>query len=165
MTTATTANKAQIIAEPGKLDLTIIREFDAPRELVFKAHTDKDLMSRWLGPSRLTTHWIDFEPREGGRWRYYSEDTDGSKYHFSGVFHYVNAPETVVQTFEFQGLPERGHVSLERLDLEDLPGGRTRLVAKSVFLTQEDRDGMIQSGMEGGVVEGYQRLDALLAEM
>lgn len=165
MTTAIAEKKTQIIAEPGRHDMTIIREFDAPRELVFKAHTTKELMSRWLGPRRLTTEWITFEPRSGGAWRYVSHDPEGGEYPFSGTFHLVQAPDLIVQTFEFEGLPERGHVCLERLDLEELPGNRTRLVAKSVYLTVEDRDGMIQSGMESGVNDGYERLDELLTTL
>lgn len=155
--------KAEVTAEPGKLDLWITREFDAPRELVFRAHTDPELYGRWLGPSRLRTEWVAFNAVSGGNWAYISHDTDGSTYEFEGTYHYVNAPETIISTFEFKGLPERGHVALERLDLEELPGGRTRLVAHSVYMTQEDRDGMIASGMESGVQEGYQRLDELLA--
>ncbi len=160
MTTST--KQAEIVVEPGKLDLTIIREFDAPRELVFRAHVDPELYARWLGPRRLRTEWITFNPVSGGSWQYVSHDTDGSSYGFNGAYHYVNAPETIISTFEFTGLPERGHVSLERMDLEELPGGRTRLIAKSVYLTQEDRDGMVASGMEYGVQESYQRLDELL---
>lgn len=160
-----TGKKAQIIAEPGKLDLTIIREFDAPRELVFRAHVDPDLQARWMGPRRLRTEWVAFNAVSGGNWAYISHDTDGSTYEFEGTYHYVNAPETIISTFEYKGLPERGHVSLERLDLEELPGGRTRLTGHSVFMTQEDRDGMIASGMEYGVQEGYERLDELLATL
>ncbi len=164
MTAATSEKKAEIIAEPGKQSITIIREFDAPRELVFKAHVDKDLMSRWMGPRRLVTEWIAFDPRSGGEWRYISHDPEGGDYPFSGTFHLIQAPNLIVQTFEFEGLPERGHVSLERLVLEELPGNRTRLVGTSVYFSIEDRDGMMQSGMESGVNEGYERLDELLAE-
>jgi uncharacterized protein YndB with AHSA1/START domain len=156
-------NKTTIKAEPGKQELFITREFDAPRERVYKAHTDPALFVRWIGPRDLTTKLETFEPVSGGRYRFVQVDQDGNEFGFHGVFHQVS-PERIIQTFEFEGLPESGHVSLETLTLEELPGGRTRLTGQSVFQTVSDRDGMIQSGMESGVNEGYERLDDLLAE-
>jgi len=73
--------------------------------------------------------------------------------------------ELMIQTFEFEGLPERGHVSLDTMRLEELPGGRTKVTIQSVFQSVGDRDGMVQSGMERGVREGYERLDEVLAGM
>ncbi len=157
-------NRTTITAEPGKQELFITREFDAPPELVFKAHTDPDLFVRWLGPRGLTMRLETFEPQSGGRWRYIHKDKDGNEYGFHGVFHEVS-PERMIQTFEFEGLPESGHVTLETMRLEALPNGRTRLMAQSVFQSVSDRDGMIQAGMERGVNEGYERLDELLAEV
>lgn len=155
-------NKTKITAEPGKQELFITREFDAPPELVFKAHTDPDLFARWIGPRGLTTSIEKFEPVSGGRWRFVQKDKDGNEYAFHGIFHEVS-PERLIQTFEFEGLPESGHVTLETMRLEALPNGRTRLTAQSVFQSVADRDGMIQSGMERGINEGYERLDELLA--
>jgi uncharacterized protein YndB with AHSA1/START domain len=158
---STKKNKTTIVAEPGKQELFITREFDAPRELVFKAHTDPELFVQWLGPRGLTMNLETFEPVSGGRWRYTHKDQDGNEYGFHGVFHEVT-PQRMIQTFEFEGLPESGHVTLETLTLEALPNGRTKLTAQSVFQSVTDRDGMIQSGMETGVNEGYERLDELL---
>jgi len=157
-------NKTTITAEPGKQELFITREFDAPRELVFKAHTDPDLFAQWIGPRGLTTTLEAFEPVSGGKWRFTQTDKDGNDFGFHGVFHEVS-PERVIQTFEFDGLPESGHVTLETMTLEELPNGRTRLTAQSVFQTVSDRDGMVQAGMEHGVNEGYERLDEILAKM
>lgn len=156
-------NKTTITAEPGKQELFITREFDAPRELVFKAHTDPKLFAQWIGPHGLTTTLETFEPVSGGKWRFTQKDKDGNEFGFHGVFHEVS-PERVIQTFEFDGLPESGHVNLETMTLEDLPNGRTRLAAQSVFQTVSDRDGMVQAGMEHGVKEGYERLDEILAK-
>ena len=103
-----------------------------------------------------------FEPRAGGSYRYIHKDPDGNEFAFHGVNHEVLAPERIISTFEFEGLPEKGHVVLETLRLEALPGGRTSLTVQSVFQSVADRDGMIQAGMERGVTEGYERLDALL---
>jgi uncharacterized protein YndB with AHSA1/START domain len=160
-----TKSQTQIIAEPGKQELFVIREFDAPRELVFRAHTDPDIYARWLGPRGLTTTFEIFEPASGGRWRFIQKDQDGNAFAFHGVNHEVLAPERIIGTFEFDGLPETGHVLLETVRFDALPDGRTRLTAHSVFQSVADRDGMVQSGMETGVVEGYERLDEILAEL
>jgi uncharacterized protein YndB with AHSA1/START domain len=157
-------NTTTITADPGKQELFITREFDAPRELVFKAHTDPALFVQWLGPRGLTTTLETFEPVSGGRWRFIQKDKDGNEYGFHGVFHEVSQ-ERMIQTFEFEGLPESGHVTLETMALESLPNGRTRLTSQSVFQSVSDRDGMIQAGMEHGVNEGYERLDEILAKL
>lgn len=104
----------------------IIREFDAPRELVFKAYTDPDLYIQWLGPRRLKMKLEKFEPTNGGSWRYVHRDEDGNEYAFHGVHHQVTRPERIISTFEFEGLPEPGHVSLEMATFEELPSGRQR---------------------------------------
>lgn len=90
---------------------------------------------------------------------------EGNEYSFHGVFHEVLAPERIIQTFEYEQLPEKGHVSLETAKFEVLPGNRTRVVAQSVFQSVADRDGMMQSDMERGVNDGYNRLTELLAKM
>lgn len=155
-------NKTTIIAEPGKQEMLITREFDAPRELVFQAFTDPELYVQWLGPRRLTMTLDTFEPRNGGRWRYIQKDQGGNEFSFHGVYHEVRAPQRIIDTFEFEGLPEKGHVALETLALEELPGGRTRLTVHSVFQSVTDRDGALQSGMEEGMNESHERLAELL---
>lgn len=156
-------NRTIVTAEPGKQEVFITREFDAPRELVFKAHTDPDLYVKWLGPRGYEMKLETFEPYSGGRYRYIHKDQEGNEYGFHGVFHEISE-ELMIQTFEFEGLPEPGHVTLDTMRLEELPGGRTRVTIQSVFQSVEDRDGMVQSGMERGVREGYERLDELLEE-
>ena len=157
-------NKTTVTAEPGKQEVFITREFDAPRELVFKAHTDPDLYAQWLGPRGYEMVLETFEPHSGGRYRYIHKDPQGNQYGFHGVFHEISE-ELMIQTFEFEGLPERGHVTLDTMRLEKLPGDRTRITVQSVFQSVADRDGMIQSGMERGVREGYERLDERLADL
>ena len=103
-----------------------------------------------------------FEPRSGGMWRYTHKDKDGNEFGFHGVYHEVLAPERMIDTFEFEGLPEKGHVSLETAKFMELPGGRTRVNMQSVFQSVADRDGMMQSGMEQGINESFDRLDELL---
>lgn len=155
-------NKTTIVAEPGKQELFITREFDAPRELVFRAYTDSNLLTQWLGPRDLTTRFEVFEPVSGGKYRYVSIDKQGNAYGFHGTFHEISL-ERMIQTFEYEGLPESGHVSLDSTRLEALPDGRTRVLVHSVFQSVADRDGMVQAGMEHGVNDGYERLDEILA--
>jgi uncharacterized protein YndB with AHSA1/START domain len=155
------ANKTVVTAEPGKQELFITREFDAPRELVFKAHTDPDLYIQWVGPNGMTMKIDKWEPHDGGSYKF-THERDGHKYAFFGVNHEIHAPERIIGTFEFDGPPERGHVILGKTLFEELHGGRSRVVHQSVFMSSADRDGMIQSGMERGVTEGYEKLDDLL---
>jgi uncharacterized protein YndB with AHSA1/START domain len=158
------ANKTEIIAEPGKQEMLIKREFDAPRELVFRAYTDPEILVRWLGPKELKMRIEKNAEAAGEPWRFVHSDASGNEFGFHGVCHEFNAPERLIRTFEFEGLPEPGHVSLETATFEELPGSRTRVTNQSVFKSVEDRDGMIASGMERGVNEGYERLDEILAE-
>jgi uncharacterized protein YndB with AHSA1/START domain len=159
------ANTTHILAEPGRQEIVITREFDAPRELVFKAVTDPTLIPQWWGPRYLSTEVDKMDVRPGGQWRFINRDAEGTVYAFHGVYHEVLAPERVIDTFEFEGLPETGHVTLETMKLEALPGGRTRLVAQSVFQSVADRDGMLQGGMEEGVNDTYDRLAELLKKL
>ena len=157
--------KVGIKAEPGKLEILIIREFDAPRELVFKAFTDPQLYVKWIGPRGMKTDLGRFEQRDGGSWRYIQTDEQGNKFAFHGVNHEIKAPERIIGTFEYEGLPESGHVILQTAKFEELPGDRTKLISQSVFQSVEDRDGMLASGMEMGVNESYERLDEVLKNL
>jgi len=160
-----TNNQTKIIAEPGKQEILITREFDAPRELVFKAFTDPQLVTQWWGPRYLSTEVDKMDVRPGGQWRFINRDAQGNEYAFHGVYHEVLAPQRVIDTFEFEGLPETGHVTLETVRLEELPGGRTRLITQSVFQSVADRDGMLQSGMQEGANDTYDRLAELLKKL
>ena len=154
--------RTEIVAEPGSLQVLMTREFAAPRELLFRAHTDPALLVQWLGPRDLSMEVDHFEVRDGGRWRYVSRDADGGEYGFRGVFHGTPSVDGIVQTFEFEGMP--GHVCLETMTFEERDG-KTILRGNSVFQSVADRDGMIESGMEIGINEGYEKLDELLATM
>lgn len=152
----------QIIAEPGMPQILIIREFDAPRDLVYRAYTEPELLTQWLGPRRLTLSIDHYDVRDGGSWRFTHRDSDGNEFAFHGVFHGTPSPQGMVRTFEFEGVP--GHVSMETLTFEER-GGKTLMRTNAVFQSVEDRDGMIQSGMESGVNDGMERLDELLARL
>lgn len=157
-TTQTHETEISVDAELPLIRIT--REFDAPPEKVFRAHTDPDLVVQWLGPRDLTMRIDHYECRTGGSYRYI-HSRDGEDYGFHGSFHEVRPSETIIQTFTFEGAPDS--VALERLELEDLGNGRTRLVATSMVDSFEARDAMVASGMEEGIRQGYERLDEMLA--
>jgi uncharacterized protein YndB with AHSA1/START domain len=157
--------ETKIIVEPGKREIVIEREFNVPRDMVFRAYTDPDLFTQWIGPRNLTTKIETFEPRNGGSWRYIATDENGSEFAFHGVNHEVLPPERIIQTNEFEGLPEAGHVSLDTARFEEIAGDRTKVTSQSVFQSVADRDGMVQSDMESGPKESYDRLDELLDRM
>jgi uncharacterized protein YndB with AHSA1/START domain len=144
---------------PGSQSITFTREIDAPRDVVFATMMDADAIPLWWGPSYLTTTVVAHEPRVGGTWQYDQTDPEGNTYSFRGVFHDVVPGERAVQTFEFAGMP--GRVSLDTMTLEDVDG-RTLIRGGTVFQSVEDRDGMVASGMEEGMAEGYDRLEALI---
>ena len=151
-----------ITAAPGTPFIDITREFDAPVDLLLRAHTEPELLKQWLGPAKYEMTIEEFEPRDGGRWRYTHRDDQGNAYGFHGVFHGDPSTAGMLQTFEFDGAP--GHVSLDGLTFEP-HGDRTTIRVHSVFQSIEARDAMIQSGMEGGVTEGYDRLDDLVGRL
>jgi uncharacterized protein YndB with AHSA1/START domain/DNA-binding transcriptional ArsR family regulator len=152
-TTVTTPSDREIVSE---------RVFNAPRQLVFEALTDPELIPEWWGTRRTTTIVDQMDVRVGGGWRFVQRDADGNEDGFRGTYREVTPPERVVQTFEWEGMP--GHVIIETVEFEDLGDGRTKLRNTSLFHTTEERDGMLASGMEEGMNESYDQLDELLAK-
>ncbi len=155
--------KANLIAEPGQHEFIMSRLFNAPRELIFKVITDPRQLPNWWGPRQYTTVVDQMEPKAGGVWRYIQRDDQGNEFAFRGVYHAVQSPELIIDTFEWEGLPN--HVILETMRLEAQSDGKTLLTVSSVFQSVADRDGMLQSGMEAGSNESYDRLEELLARM
>ena len=154
-------NELHVSAPAGLPFVDVTRDFDAPRDLVFRAHTDPDLLVQWLGPRRYTMEVDRFEVRDGGSWRYIHTAEDGGSHAFHGVFHGAPTADRIVQTFEYEGSP--GDVSLDQFEFEDLDGDRTRLRTHSVFQTVEARDAQVSDGMQEGMVDSFERLDELLA--
>ena len=160
MSTTTSRHETTIAADSALPIIVITREFDAPPDRVFCAYTDPKLVVQWLGPRRLTMEIEEYDARTHGSYRFLHIDEDGTKYGFHGVFHEVRQDERIVQTFTWDGQPDG--VSLETALFEDL-GGRTRVTTKSLVDSLEARDAILASGMAGGLTEGYERLDELLA--
>ena len=158
--TANRRNETEIALDPEVPAVRITREFDAAPSMVFRAHTDPDLIAQWLGPRGYKMRIDHHDCRTGGSYRYV-HIADGTEFGFHGSFHEVRPAELIVQTFTFEGDPDG--VALERLVFDDLEGGRCRLDATSLVESFEARDAWLASGMEIGVREGYDRLDELLA--
>lgn len=152
----------EITAPEGLPFVTITCTFDAPRELLLRAHTDPELLVRWLGPRRMQMTVQEFEARDGGRYRYTHAEPGGEEHVFRGVFHGTPSVDGIVQTFEYENWP--GHVSLESVAFEE-SDGRTTVVGRSVFQSVEARDAMVGGGMEHGVREGHDRLAEVLADL
>jgi uncharacterized protein YndB with AHSA1/START domain len=153
---------AATITTPTEREIHIERVFDAPRDRVFAVYTDPELIPEWWGPRDTTAVVDQMDVRAGGSWRFVVHSADGGETAFRGTYREVTPPERIVQTFEWEGMP--GHVSVETAVFEDL-GDRTKITTTSIFHTTEERDGMLGSGMEGGLNETYARLDELLARL
>ena len=152
----------KVTAEPGIPQVLTERELDAPRDLVYRAFTEPDLIAQWLGPRRYTITMDRYDLRDGGTWRYVHSDDKGNEFGFHGVFHGDASIDGMVQTFEFEGAP--GHVSMDTVTFEE-HGGKTTVRTNSVFQSVQARDAMVDAGMAGGMSEGYERLDELLAKL
>ncbi|MEN3361129.1 MAG: hypothetical protein V7637_5111 [Mycobacteriales bacterium] len=159
--TTTTTPQTQIEANPDLPTLSIVRDFDAPPDRVFRAWTDPELVARWLGPNDTEMRISSWDARTGGSYRYAAWSEGKEIAAFYGSFHEVRPNQRLVQTFTWEGMPDG--VALETVTFSDLGDGRTRVTALSVVDSMEARDAIIASGMEHGVIEGYQKLDALLA--
>jgi uncharacterized protein YndB with AHSA1/START domain len=156
-------NENNLVVDRAALAFSMSRVFDAPRELVWKVYTDAALVPEWWGPRYLTTVVEKMDLKVDGKWRYIQKDARGNEYAFNGVYKEVKAPERLAYTFEFE--PMAGHISTDWITFEELPDGKTRVVARTTFDTLEDLEGMLQSGMEGGAVETWDRLEELLEGM
>ncbi|HET9498641.1 MAG TPA: SRPBCC family protein [Marmoricola sp.] len=159
-TQATRHPEATIEAVPDLPVIRITREFSATPAQLVRAHTDPDLFVRWIGPDGMGVEIDRWDATTGGSYRYGNSRGD-EQFWFYGSFHYVG-PDRLVQTFTWEGMPEG--VSLDTMTFEDLGAGRTRLVATSVVESIEARDGMLASGMEVGINDGYAKLDQMLAQ-
>ena len=159
---STTNGSRLSVTLPSEREIVMTREFDAPRELLFDAMTRPEHLQHWSGPREYKISSVEVDFRPGGKWRMVHSDPQGNEFAFRGEILELAPPERAVRTFEWEGLP--GHISVETLRLEDL-GGRTRVTITSAFDSVEDRDGMLQSGMERGAAESYDRLAEYVAAL
>jgi uncharacterized protein YndB with AHSA1/START domain len=151
------------VSTPSDTEILMTRVFDAPRDLVFEAHSSCEHMQNWWGPRKYEFASCEIDFRPGGAWRIVHRGPDDEEDQgFRGEYREISRPERIVWTFEWEGAP--GHVAVETLTLEE-SDGKTTLTARSVWDNQQDRDGMLQSGMETGAAETYERLDEYLEKL
>jgi uncharacterized protein YndB with AHSA1/START domain len=156
-------SETKITAAPGMPLVIVTREFDAPRDLVFRAYTEPGLLVQWLGPRPLIMTIDEYDVRDGGRWRYLHATPEGDEHWFHGYFHGTpSAAAGIVQTFEYEGVP--GHVQLGTVTFEERDG-KTLVRTVSSFQSVQDRDGMVAANMEWGVRDGNERLAELLERL
>lgn len=151
--------KAEVLSDT---EVAIQRTFAAPRDLIYRAFLDADLIPKWWGLRSSTTTVDMLDARAGGNWRFVQREADGTEYAFRGRFLELDAPQKIVQTFEFEPIP--GHIVTDTMSLTDIPGGTSMRIVSS-FETMEDRDGLLREGMEAGANETYDRLEELLATL
>ena len=156
------SRKLEVIADPNEPTIVTRRTVDAPRALVFDCWTKPEHMRRWLGPRALTMISCEVDLRVGGGYRYVHRAPDGQEYAFRGEYREIVRPERLVATFVFELFPEAE--ALETLTLQE-QDGKTLVTTHTLHKTMQARDGHLNSGMEGGMIEGYSRLDELLAAL
>ena len=150
-----------VVTLTGDREARIERIFDAPRERVWRAMTDPELVAQWWGRgNKLVIEKMEL--RRGGHWRFV-EHSDHGVHGFEGRYREVTPPSHMAMTFEWDGMP--GYVAVDTVTLEDLGDGRTKVVTVSLFHTTEERDGMLKSGMETGLNQSYEALDRVLAKL
>jgi uncharacterized protein YndB with AHSA1/START domain len=147
------------VTTPSDREIVMTRVFDAPRDLVFEAHSSAEHMRNWWGPRKYETVVAEVDFRPGGKWRVVHRGPEGEEHGFHGEFREIVPPERIVWTFEYEGAP--GHVSVETLALEE-HDGKTTITATSVYDSGEERDAVLESGMESGAEETWDRLEGYL---
>jgi uncharacterized protein YndB with AHSA1/START domain len=158
---ATNGSKQLTVTTPTDREIVMTRILDAPRDLVFEAHSSCEHLSHWWGPRRYEIASCEMDFRPGGAWRIVHRG-EGQEFGFRGEFREIRRPEVITWTFEFEGMP--GHVSVQTLAFEE-HDGKTTLTSTLLFDSIEDRDGMINSGMESGAAESMDRLEEYLLEL
>jgi uncharacterized protein YndB with AHSA1/START domain len=157
-----TTPRTSTMTTPGDRGIHIERIFDAPRECLWRATVEADLVARWWGRGH-SVDVVRLEAERGGRWRFVEHTPEGTTEGFEGRYSEVVPPERAVQTFEWDGMP--GHPSIQTAVFEDMGDGRTKLMVDVLFFTPEERDSMLASGMKGGMDQSYEALDRLLADI
>jgi uncharacterized protein YndB with AHSA1/START domain len=153
-----------VLTLPSDTEILMVREFDAPRHLVYKAYTTPELVKRWWAGRRGNVTLVEIDLRVGGQWRYVMTANEGFEVAFHGEYHEIVANEKLVNTEVFEGAPEGG-AALVTCTFEELQDGRTRLSMLTSVDSKEIRDMIIGTGMESGAQEGLDILEELAIEL
>jgi uncharacterized protein YndB with AHSA1/START domain len=149
------------VTTPSEREITLTRIFDAPRSLVFDAMTKPELLKRWFGPRGYSLTVCDVDLKVGGRWRFVLRGPDGADMGMSGVYREIASPERLVSTEAFDDYP--GEALATIVLVED--GGKTTFTNTLLYPSREIRDIVINTGMEHGAAESYDKLDEHLASV
>ncbi len=151
-----------VVTLPEDRQILIVREFDAPKHLVYEAWTTPELVRRWWCGERGEMTVAEIDLRVGGRWRYAMTATGGMEVAFHGEYREIVPNERIVSTEAYEGIPDPDeHASLNTLTLTELDGGRTRMEVLVEHRDKQGRDMHIESGMEGGMQESMDRLEGV----
>jgi uncharacterized protein YndB with AHSA1/START domain len=150
------------IETPSDTEIVMTREFNAPRDLVFEAHTSCEHMSHWWGPRKYEVVKCEVDFHEGGTWRIVHRGPDGDEHAFNGEYREIVRPERIAWTFKYEGAP--GDPGVETLTLEE-NDGKTTLRTVSFFDSIEERDAVLESGMVDGARETWERLAEYLEQL
>jgi uncharacterized protein YndB with AHSA1/START domain len=152
--------KTTFTVKKDKLAVVLERVFDAPRDLIWKVISDPQMVPKWWGPAQFETVVDKMDFRVGGEWRFIHK-ADGQEYAFHGVYKEIVPNERVSDTFNFEPIGP-GHELVETMVLEDIGNNQTKMATTSVYNNIEDLEGMVNSGMEGGATETWERLAKLV---
>jgi uncharacterized protein YndB with AHSA1/START domain len=153
---AVTSKRTAVVTLPTDTQILIIREFDAPRNLVYKAYTTPELIKRWWSGDRGEVMSANVDLRVGGKWRYAMTANEGFEVAFHGVYREIVPNERLVMTEIYEGAPDAEAVVTHTFTEEN---GRTTLTMLMQLPSQEVRDAIIESGMEGGLQEALDHLE------
>ena len=160
----TTVGNLRIEIPEDRPETIMSRTFNAPRDLVFKAHSSCEHVSRWWGPRRHSFASCEMDFVEGGAWRYVLRDADGSEYPFKGEFREIQAPERLTWTFIFDVEPFNEQAGVETMIFSE-EDDQTTLTVVSVYPSIEIRDAVVSTGMAEGAAETYERLEEYAATL
>jgi uncharacterized protein YndB with AHSA1/START domain len=149
---------------PSDTEILITRTFHAPPKVVFEAMTKPEHIRQWWGPHGFHLEVCEMDARPGGKWRFaYPPDKDGVVHGFHGEVREVVPGKRFVWTETYEPMPDSLH--LNTATYEDLGDGRTRVTTRVKHASKQHRDGHVGAGMEGGMRQSYERLDAVLAKL
>jgi uncharacterized protein YndB with AHSA1/START domain len=149
------------VTTPTDREIVLTRVFDAPRQMVYDAFTKPELLKRWFGPRGWSLIVCETDFRVGGSWRFVLRGPDGQEMGMRGVYREIVPPERTVHTESFDDFPGESIVTAVWVE----EGGRTTMTATILYASQEVRDAVINSGMEHGAAESYDKLAEVLASI
>jgi uncharacterized protein YndB with AHSA1/START domain len=162
---ATATSGTAVVTLPGDTQIHVTRDFNAPKDLVYRALTEPDLIRRWWNAKRGEVTICDVDLRVGGDWRYVMVTPDGTEVAFHGTYRDVVPNERLVYTevFEMPGISD-DDATVNTVTLEE-QGGRTTMTSITECHVAETRDMIIATGMEAGMQDAYDLLEEVATSL